>query len=358
MKKPNLYYNISNGENCADIFIYGSIGFDWYTGSENTASQFVRDFSALEEKYSRINVHINSPGGNVHEGIPISNKIRSSKADVHTYVDGIAYSMAAIIAISAKNVHMASNALLMLHNASTIEAGDAKVFRATADNLDRYDLALAQTVSDKLGEENKVIMDKFFDYQAHFFTAAEAKEAKLCDFIEDYTAEKVPANAKTASKKELFAFYENLSEDHEEKFMNKLASKITSLFSPIQNNQIKPTEMNFENAISILKKEKPSAEEISSVVAHIEKFNGANEKFTNEEVQAKVSEALKQVQDQSTQKDTEIKNLQDRVAELEKLTPDTKTPKRADNADPSNDDDPNAEFQTSVDAELKKLQQA
>lgn len=88
--KPLFYevYNKSDAESSVDIRIYGSIpSWDWNEGEINTAKQFVSEFETLEKNYKRINIHINSPGGNLLEGFAMFNAIASSSADTHTYND-------------------------------------------------------------------------------------------------------------------------------------------------------------------------------------------------------------------------------------------------------------------------------
>ena len=94
--RRNFFEVVNVGENSTigELKIYGVIG-DWWDG--NTATDFVRAFQQMEREYDEIHIHINSPGGSVHEGLAIANAIKSSKKTVHTFVDGIAYSMAASI---------------------------------------------------------------------------------------------------------------------------------------------------------------------------------------------------------------------------------------------------------------------
>src|SRR5690606_27365480 len=111
-------------------------------------------FNELEDIHDRINVHINSPGGSVWDMLPIFNAIKSSKKEVHTYVDGIAFSAGAMILLAAKkgNVHMAKGSLMMLHAVSTGRYGNARAFRREAETLDTYDEVLGQLIADRTGK--------------------------------------------------------------------------------------------------------------------------------------------------------------------------------------------------------------
>ena len=79
----------------ADIYIYDEIGF-WGV----TAKQFISDLNALGD-ITHINLHINSPGGDVFEGIAIFNALKTHGASITVYVDGVAASMASVIAMVA-----------------------------------------------------------------------------------------------------------------------------------------------------------------------------------------------------------------------------------------------------------------
>ena len=133
MQQPFYSIQLNQSEQIAEIRIYGLIGKD-ERNEGNTAKQFVSDFQALEAAANTIHIRIKSPGRSVLDGLPIFNAIRASQKEVHTYVDGIAYSMGAMIALAGHTVHMASGSLLMLHNVSGMEFGNAKTLRKTAEN--------------------------------------------------------------------------------------------------------------------------------------------------------------------------------------------------------------------------------
>ena len=102
------------GEDACCILLYGDIG----EYSDVTAAAIVRELMEAEASGKRIDVRINSNGGDVYTGIAIFNALRGSKADIHIYVDGIAASMASVIALCGKPVEMSKYARLMLHSVS------------------------------------------------------------------------------------------------------------------------------------------------------------------------------------------------------------------------------------------------
>ncbi len=140
MHKPKKFWNIKTSAatpGVVDIYIYGIIGSSWFNedGSDTTAFDFVPEFKALEAKYDRINIRINSPGGSINEGLPIFNAILQSPKDIHTYNDGLAASMAAIILEAGKTRHAAKNAITLLHSPMTSTAGNVKDQQESIDVL-------------------------------------------------------------------------------------------------------------------------------------------------------------------------------------------------------------------------------
>jgi ATP-dependent Clp endopeptidase proteolytic subunit ClpP len=217
------FSNVSNDGKSADIYIYGPIGFSWFDENSWTASSFVKEFNALAEKYDRVNIHINSPGGIIDEGLPIFNAIQSCTKETHTYIDGIAFSMGAVIALAGKTVHAAKNSLILFHNASGWASGNAQDMRETADMLDTYDTSLITSLSSKTGLTEGQIREKYFDFKDHLMNASDAKEAGFIDVIEDFTA-KIPKNVSDLSGDQLYAFFQNQDKN------NPVAKKLFDFF--------------------------------------------------------------------------------------------------------------------------------
>lgn len=169
-------YQIENKAKDATVYIYDEIG--WF-GIE--AGQFAKDLSEI--KADTINVRINSPGGNVFDGTAIANAIKQHPAKVIVYIDGLAASIASIIALAGDEVVMAENAFFMFHEAWTIMIGNSEDLRKEADLLDKIDGALAQAYVKKTGMEEKEIKDLMM--AETWLTAEEALEMGMIDRIED-----------------------------------------------------------------------------------------------------------------------------------------------------------------------------
>jgi ATP-dependent Clp endopeptidase proteolytic subunit ClpP len=129
------WYKIEAKADKAEIWIYEMIGEDFWSGEGITAKKFQKELSAI--KASQIDLHINSPGGSVFDGVAIYNLIKQHPADVTTYIDGIAASIASVIALAGERVVMAENAIYMIHNPFGMTMGNATEIRAFADVLDK-----------------------------------------------------------------------------------------------------------------------------------------------------------------------------------------------------------------------------
>ena len=220
---------INNEKKVADIYIYGIIGYGWYSDESREAFEFVNEFKNAEKQATRINIHINSPGGSVEEGLPIYNVINASSVETHTYIDGIAYSMAAIIALAADNVHIAPNGLFLLHNASGSAWGNAQDFRETADDLDKYDISLISSIVSRTGLTEDEVKAKWFDFKDHLFTAKEALDAKLVDSITNDKAD-IPEDISNWELKKVQDFFnkDNHPIDSQNSFFNQIYKKVVA----------------------------------------------------------------------------------------------------------------------------------
>jgi ATP-dependent protease ClpP protease subunit len=126
------WYRITNlaEANSATIHVYDEIG---YFGV--TASDFVNEVKALQ--VDSITLHVNSPGGEVFDGIAIYNALRNHPANVTVIVDALAASIASVIAMAGDTVIMEPTAQLMIHDGHGICVGNAADMHATADLLDK-----------------------------------------------------------------------------------------------------------------------------------------------------------------------------------------------------------------------------
>ena len=132
-----------------------------------------------------LTIAIHSPGGNTTDGFMLANAISRHPGYVSARIDGIAASMATIVACAARRVSMASNAWYMIHNPWGMAGGDAEDFRKNADLLERTQKQMIAAYAKKSGLSDNEI-SAMMDAET-WMTAAEAKEKGFIDEI--YPAE-------------------------------------------------------------------------------------------------------------------------------------------------------------------------
>ncbi len=195
------FFNIIPGEEKATLLLYGDIG----DGDKVESGRIVSELIALQAQYGQIDVRINSRGGDVFSGMAIYNALRQSKSDITIYIDGVAASIAAIIALCGKPLYMSPYAKLMLHSVSGGTWGNASVLRQTADQMEQLQKDLANMIAGRCGMKAKEVQAKYFDEKDHWMNAEEAVRMKLADGIYDMvTTEEQP---KTAD--EIYHFFNN-----------------------------------------------------------------------------------------------------------------------------------------------------
>lgn len=128
----------------AEIVIYDEIGKSLWGEDTVSAKQFLADLNGLGD-VDTIALRINSPGGDVFDGVAIHNALKNNKATVIAHIDGIAASAASFIAMAADKIVMPSNSFMLIHGAAGFAMGGADEMRALADDLDRIDKSLTAT---------------------------------------------------------------------------------------------------------------------------------------------------------------------------------------------------------------------
>jgi ATP-dependent protease ClpP protease subunit len=120
----------------AEIIVYAGIGQDWWgDGSMISAKQFSEELKKIPDTVNTINVRINSPGGDVFDGIAIYNRLKQHKAKKVIHIDGLAASIASIIALAGDEIIMGEGALFMIHLPWTMAAGNRMDFDNTVNRL-------------------------------------------------------------------------------------------------------------------------------------------------------------------------------------------------------------------------------
>lgn len=118
----------------AEITIYGSIGEDFW-GDSISAKSFNEKLGEIASSVNQIDVRLNSGGGDVFDGIVIYNRLKQHKAKVTVYIDGLAASIASVIALAGDEVIIGEGALMMIHKPWTWAAGNSADLEETIDRL-------------------------------------------------------------------------------------------------------------------------------------------------------------------------------------------------------------------------------
>lgn len=173
---------IQTPDGVSRILLYGDVG----EGCRVDSARVVAELMSIEAASSRIEVHINSRGGDVFHGMAIYNALAASKADITLYIDGIAASIAAVIALCGKPLYMARHAKLMLHAVSGGTYGTADELRQTAEMIEALERDLADMIAKRCNDTADNVAAKYFgDGADHWFSATEAEQLKLIDGIID-----------------------------------------------------------------------------------------------------------------------------------------------------------------------------
>jgi ATP-dependent protease ClpP protease subunit len=166
----------------AELLIYDVI--DSWMGV--SAEQLVRDIAALDSNRA-LTVRINSPGGNVYDGVAILNALRNHPGTVTCVVDGLAASAASVIAMGGDEIVMNRNAEMMVHNGSALVMGGAQDMRKMADRLDAVNANLASVYAERAGgtpQDWRAVMDS-----ETWYSAEEAVAAGLADRVDSGAAD-------------------------------------------------------------------------------------------------------------------------------------------------------------------------
>lgn len=168
------------GDAAAELFIYGDIGDNWW-GESVTAKDVAEQLSALDVE--TITVRINSYGGSVSDGLAIFNALKRHKAQIDVVIDGVAVSIASLIAMAGDTVSAGENVLFMVHAPWGGMWGNAKDMREYADLLDKFASSMSTSYARKTGRDADEVLALLTDGEDHWYSAAEALEFGFIDQI-------------------------------------------------------------------------------------------------------------------------------------------------------------------------------
>jgi len=175
--KPDWYrIEAKEDDNNAEIIIYDVIGWPF-----NDAFDLIRSLGGIKAK--NITVRINSPGGDVFDGVAIFNALKEHDARVTTRIEGLAASIASIIALAGDEVQAHKNAMYMIHDPWVLTAGNQYDLREIADLLQKIGGNLLDIYYDKSNIGKRDLKQMMKDET--WFTAQEAKDRGLVDTVLD-----------------------------------------------------------------------------------------------------------------------------------------------------------------------------
>lgn len=139
----------ADAEDAATISIYDVIGEDWWTGEGVTAKRIAGALRSIGK--NPVVVNINSPGGDMFEGLAIYNLLREHPAKVTVKVMGLAASAASIIAMAGDEIEMGLGSFLMIHNSWGVVVGNQDDMRTAAETFSEFDAAMADIYAARTG---------------------------------------------------------------------------------------------------------------------------------------------------------------------------------------------------------------
>lgn len=179
----------------AEIVIYADIGPAWW-GDSVSAKSFSDELAKLPNTVSDITVRINSGGGDVFDGITIYNRLKQHKAKVTVIVDGLAASIASIIALAGDEIVMAEGAMMMIHKPWTWTAGNSNDF----DEISRRLLEIEDQLVGIYSKRAKGLTRQEIKDLLKAETWMDANQAKEYGFVDKLIEETLPIAASALDK--------------------------------------------------------------------------------------------------------------------------------------------------------------
>lgn len=180
----NVFNIIANQDpRSCTILLYGIIGDDFESGIH--AADILAQIREAEAAYDRIDIRINSVGGQVDTGIAIFNALKESKAEITIYIDCLAASTASFIAACGRTVKMSRYARILIHKPSGGVWGNAAEIRQYLEQLQQIEDILCDIYSRRTGLSVDEIRSTYMDGVDHWITAAEAVRLGFADEVYD-----------------------------------------------------------------------------------------------------------------------------------------------------------------------------
>lgn len=154
--KP-VRFTVDNKSESAELYIYDDIGASFW--SDGITAKAVADALKELKAVKNLTVRINSPGGNVFDGMAIRNQLLQSGKRITVHVDGIAASIASVIAMVGSEIHMADGGMMMIHDPWSDTRGDSEELRKTAEILDQIGGEIASIYAKRTNSQADAMRD-------------------------------------------------------------------------------------------------------------------------------------------------------------------------------------------------------
>jgi ATP-dependent protease ClpP protease subunit len=186
--KPKKWFSVRNEDSedgePAEISIFDNIGYDYWSDSGTGAAEYAKALALIPES-KPVNLLMNSPGGNLWDGLAIA-AMNEARGNVTCIVLGVAASAASVIAVKCSKTIMAPSSTMMIHNAQSIAQGNQFEMKQAMECLATHDEVLANLYAAKSGKPAATFAAAM--KATTWYTAEQAKAAGLCDEINSQTA--------------------------------------------------------------------------------------------------------------------------------------------------------------------------
>lgn len=180
----------------ATITMFDVIGEDFWTGGGVTAKKVASQLRAIGDR--PVEVQINSPGGDMFEGIAIYNVLREHSQPITVKVMGMAASAASVVAMAGDDIQIGAASFIMIHNCWVLAIGNRHDMRETADFLEPFDQAMADVYAQRTGQKVEDIA-KWMDAET-YMSGSQAISRGFADALLPSDAMAVDAEAQASDR--------------------------------------------------------------------------------------------------------------------------------------------------------------
>jgi ATP-dependent Clp protease protease subunit len=278
-KSKKFHYEVKNQNASPEITIYGYIG-QWdevdYKGFQNA-------FRNILSTNKDMTVRIHSGGGSVYEGLAIYDLMRSSDSNITVIVEGMAASMASIIALGGDVVNMAENAFFMMHAPQIGCSGSKEQLDSAIKQLASAEIRLREIYKERIGVTDALIDEWFKPSQETWLDSAQCLSLKICDEVITPTKKRLSNALKNITKKtpeQIFAAYEGeVPNEIKNQINEKMKNRIISMLAVAGIVHALTASSEDEDFEKVLKGALEKAKRCETAEASLKTFQTTNAKI-------------------------------------------------------------------------------